>query len=130
MLFRAPPGGKEGAKFGLVRIIGADMTDRPKTPGGRTRKPQTEPAEDLTSILSSKVVGQPNVISVIVPYIEMFQAGLAPENRPVGVFLLLGPTGTGKTRTVEALAEALHGSAKSMLKSTAANTRWSTRWRS
>ena len=46
----------------------------------------------------------------------MFQAGLAPENRPVGVFLLLGPTGTGKTRTVEALAEALHGSSKNLLK--------------
>jgi ATP-dependent Clp protease ATP-binding subunit ClpA/ActR/RegA family two-component response regulator len=76
----------------------------------------TEPAEDLTSVLSSKVVGQPNVISVIVPYIEMFQAGLAPENRPVGVFLLLGPTGTGKTRTVEALAEALHGSSRNLLK--------------
>jgi ATP-dependent Clp protease ATP-binding subunit ClpA/CheY-like chemotaxis protein len=75
-----------------------------------------EQQEDLTSILSSKVVGQPNVINAIVPYIEMFQAGLAPENRPVGVFLLLGPTGTGKTRTVEALAEALHGSAKNLLK--------------
>ncbi|MDP9171965.1 MAG: AAA family ATPase [Acidobacteriota bacterium] len=93
------------------------MTDRPKTTtAGRTRKPVTELAEDLTSILSSKVVGQPNVISAIVPYIEMFQAGLAPENRPVGVFLLLGPTGTGKTRTVEALAEALHGSARNLLK--------------
>jgi CheY-like chemotaxis protein len=46
----------------------------------------------------------------------MFQAGLAPENRPVGVFLLLGPTGTGKTRTVEALAEVLHGSSKNLLK--------------
>jgi ATP-dependent Clp protease ATP-binding subunit ClpA/CheY-like chemotaxis protein len=66
--------------------------------------------------MSSKVVGQPNVINVIVPYIEMFQAGLAPENRPVGVFLLLGPTGTGKTRTVEALAETLHGSARNVLK--------------
>ena len=33
------------------------------------------------------------------------QAGLAPEGRPAGVFLLLGPTGTGKTKTVEALAE-------------------------
>jgi ATP-dependent Clp protease ATP-binding subunit ClpA len=41
---------------------------------------------------------------------------LSPEGRPVGVFLLLGPTGTGKTRTVEALAEVLHGSSKSMLK--------------
>jgi ATP-dependent Clp protease ATP-binding subunit ClpA/ActR/RegA family two-component response regulator len=82
----------------------------------KARKPVVEPADDLTAILSSKVVGQPNVINVIVPYIEMFQAGLAPENRPVGVFLLLGPTGTGKTRTVEALAETLHGSAKNVLK--------------
>src|SRR5579862_481755 len=93
------------------------MTDRPKsTPASRSRRQAAEPAEDLTSILSSKVVGQPNVINVIVPYIQMFQAGLAPENRPVGVFLLLGPTGTGKTRTVEAIAEALHGSARNILK--------------
>jgi ATP-dependent Clp protease ATP-binding subunit ClpA len=93
------------------------MTERPRNPANaRSRKPIAEPAEDLTSILSSKVVGQPNVINVIVPYIEMFQAGLAPENRPVGVFLLLGPTGTGKTRTVEAIAEALHGSSRNILK--------------
>src|SRR5260370_14450425 len=46
----------------------------------------------------------------------MFQAGLAPEGRPVGVFLLLGPTGTGKTKTVEALAEVIHGSEKNLLK--------------
>src|SRR5271170_3813036 len=94
------------------------MNERPtKNPvPAKARKPIVEPAEDLTSIMSSKVVGQPNVINVIVPYIEMFQAGLAPENRPVGVFLLLGPTGTGKTRTVEALAEALHGSSRNVLK--------------
>jgi len=52
----------------------------------------------------------------IVPYVQMHRAGLAPEGRPVGVFLLLGPTGTGKTRTVEALAEVLHGTEKSLLK--------------
>src|ERR1700691_1484850 len=93
------------------------MTERPKnTASPRVRKQIPEPAEDLTSIMSSKVVGQPNVINVIVPYIEMFQAGLAPENRPVGVFLLVGPTGTGKTRTVEALAETLHGSSRNVLK--------------
>jgi ATP-dependent Clp protease ATP-binding subunit ClpA len=51
-----------------------------------------------------------------VPYVQMYRAGLAAEGRPVGVFLLLGPTGTGKTKTVEALAEALHGSEKSLLK--------------
>ena len=57
-----------------------------------------EPVADLTSVLSRKVVGQPAVTQVIVPYIEMFQAGLAPGGRPAGVFLLLGPTGTGKTK--------------------------------
>ncbi len=72
--------------------------------------------EDLAALLAQKVVGQPAVSDVIVPYIQMFQAGLAPEGRPVGVFLLLGPTGTGKTKTVEALAEVLHGSEKNLLK--------------
>ena len=52
----------------------------------------------------------------IVPYVEMYQAGLSPEGRPAGVFLLLGPTGTGKTKTVEALADVLHGSEKNVLK--------------
>jgi CheY-like chemotaxis protein len=46
----------------------------------------------------------------------MYQSGLAPEGRPAGVFLLLGPTGTGKTKTVEAIAELLHGSEKKLVK--------------
>ena len=41
---------------------------------------------------------------------------MAPEGRPAGVFLLLGPTGTGKTRTVEALADVLHGSEKNLVR--------------
>jgi ATP-dependent Clp protease ATP-binding subunit ClpA len=82
----------------------------------RTRKQPADPAADLTAVLSQKVVGQPAATRVIVPYIQMFQAGLAPEGRPVGVFLLLGPTGTGKTKTIEALAEILHGSEKNLLK--------------
>ncbi len=94
------------------------MVDRPKpAPSGAKAKKQTpDAAENLTAILSQKVVGQPAATKVIVPYIQMFQAGLAPEGRPVGIFLLLGPTGTGKTKTVEALAEILHGSEKSILK--------------
>jgi ATP-dependent Clp protease ATP-binding subunit ClpA len=71
---------------------------------------------DLLRQLSDRVVGQPQALAQIVPYVQMHQAGLAPEGRPVGVFLLLGPTGTGKTRTVEVLAHALHGSEKHMLK--------------
>jgi ATP-dependent Clp protease ATP-binding subunit ClpA len=82
----------------------------------RARKPSHETVDNLHARLMEKVVGQSAAIDCIVPYVQIYQAGLAPEGRPVGVFLLLGPTGTGKTRTVEALAEVLHGSAKNMLK--------------
>lgn len=75
-----------------------------------------EPAGDLITLLSQKVIGQASAMKFIVPYVYMWQAGLAPEGRPAGVFLLLGPTGTGKTKTVEAIAEVLHGSAKNILK--------------
>jgi len=71
---------------------------------------------DLLEQLTSRVIGQGNAMRQIVPYVQMHRAGLAPEGRPVGVFLLLGPTGTGKTRTVEVLAEALHASERSLLK--------------
>ena len=72
--------------------------------------PQPESSNALTEILARKLVGQPAALKQIVPYIQTHQSGLAPQGRPLGVFLLLGPTGTGKTRTVEVLAEALHGS--------------------
>ncbi len=71
---------------------------------------------DILTKLAGKVIGQPQALSSIVPYVHMYNAGLSPEGRPVGVFLLLGPTGTGKTRTVEALAEVLHGSRKHMVR--------------
>ena len=80
---------------------------------------ETQPAgysSDLISLLSQKVVGQSTATKAIVPYVYMYQSGLAPEGRPAGVFLLLGPTGTGKTKTVEAIAELLHGSEKKLLK--------------
>jgi len=71
---------------------------------------------DLFSQLAGRVVGQATALAEIVPYVQMHRAGLAPEGRPAGVFLLLGPTGTGKTRTVEALADVLHGSEKHLLR--------------
>ncbi len=81
-----------------------------------TTTPKPQPQTDLIGLLSQKVVGQAAAMKFIVPYVYMWRAGLSPENRPAGVFLLLGPTGTGKTKTVEAIAEVLHGSAKNILK--------------
>ena len=98
-------------------IIKAETAmEKAKSSQSRPKKQAIGPIEDLITVLSQKVVGQPDAMGVIVPYIQMFQAGLSPDGRPVGVFLLLGPTGTGKTKTVEALAEVLHGSAKNVLK--------------
>jgi ATP-dependent Clp protease ATP-binding subunit ClpA len=81
----------------------------------RTR-PGSNSTSDLEVALSRRLVGQPTAIAAIVPYVEMYRARLTPEGRPAGVFLLLGPTGTGKTKTVEALADVLHGSHKKLLK--------------
>lgn len=74
------------------------------------------PPLNLADELRQRLVGQDAAVDLIVPFVEMYQAGLSPEGRPAGVFLLLGPSGTGKTRTVEALADVLHGSDKHLLR--------------
>ncbi len=90
---------------------------RSQTNSVRSKRPQDiEEPDSLSAQLRKRLVGQPEAIETIIPFIQMHQAGLSPEGRPIGVVMLLGPTGTGKTRTVEALAEALHGSSKNMLK--------------
>ena len=71
---------------------------------------------DAGCLLSRKLIGQPGAIEAIAPCIELYRSRLAPEGRPAGIFLLLGPTGTGKTKTAEALAEVLHGSSKKLLR--------------
>jgi CheY-like chemotaxis protein len=70
----------------------------------------------IVDLLSEKIVGQATAINGITSAVKMYQAGLSPAGRPAGVFLLLGPTGTGKTRTVEALAEILHGTSQRVVK--------------
>lgn len=82
----------------------------------KTRRPATDTTNGLMASLEERVIGQSGAMTKIIPYVQMFQAGLAPDGRPAGVFLLLGPTGTGKTKTVEALAEVLHGSEKNVLR--------------
>ena len=111
-----PPRRARGRSPRIIKVEGAVERGKSTQSSGRSRKPAPDPAENLIAVLSQKVVGQSAATRVIVPYIQMYQAGLAPEGRPVGVFLLLGPTGTGKTKTVEALADVLHGSEKNVLK--------------
>jgi ATP-dependent Clp protease ATP-binding subunit ClpA len=72
--------------------------------------------EELRHALESRVVGQEHATAEIVSAVARFRAGMAGLDRPVAAFLLLGPSGVGKTLTVEALAESLHGSPKAVLK--------------
>jgi len=64
-------------------------------------------AEDLETRLHQLVIGQDDAINKIVEAYQAFLTGMSPAGRPVGNFLFLGPTGSGKTRVVEATAEAL-----------------------
>src|SRR5437899_5895206 len=73
-------------------------------------------AKDFDTALRRKIVGQDQAVEKVVEIYQMFQAGLNPPGRPVGNLLFLGPTGSGKTRVVEALAESLFGDARACIK--------------
>jgi ATP-dependent Clp protease ATP-binding subunit ClpB len=66
--------------------------------------------------LSSRIVGQDDAVRALSDIYQILLAGLNPPNRPVGTMLLLGPTGSGKTRVVEAAAEVLFGSTGAVIK--------------
>ena len=73
-------------------------------------------AEKLHTELRKRIVGQDEAVGQIVDTYQMYLAGMNSPNRPIGNFLFLGPTGSGKTRLVEAVAESLVGDARAMLK--------------
>lgn len=83
---------------------------------GEARRVRPQGQIRFAKELAQRVIGQPAAVKAIAPWLDVHQAGLSPEGRPAGVFLLLGPTGTGKTRTVEAVADILHGSPRKMVK--------------
>jgi ATP-dependent Clp protease ATP-binding subunit ClpB len=70
----------------------------------------------MEETLQRLIVGQPEALEQIVNIFQMHVTGLCAPGRPVGSFLFLGPTGTGKTRTVEATAESITGKANAIIK--------------
>src|SRR6267143_6830353 len=73
-------------------------------------------AGEFEAALRRRIVGQDQAIEKVVEIYQMFLAGLNAPGRPVGNLLFLGPTGSGKTRVVEAMAEALFGDAHAVIK--------------
>ena len=66
--------------------------------------------------LRQRVVGQDEAVQALVDLYQLFCSGLHSPGRPVGNLLFLGPTGSGKTRTVEAAAEILFGESRAVIK--------------
>ena len=73
-------------------------------------------AQDLENSLRRFVVGQEEAIQAIVGAYQTHVAGLSPAGRPIGNFLFLGPTGSGKTRIVEATAQSLLNHSRTVIK--------------
>ncbi len=73
-------------------------------------------AEKLERNLLHRVVGQDEAVNHVVKAYQTYLAGMTCPGRPIGNFLFLGPTGSGKTRMVESAAEALLGDARAMVK--------------
>ena len=73
-------------------------------------------AEELETGLRRKIVGQDEAIEQIVNIYQTYLAGMTSPGRPIGNFLFLGPTGSGKTRLVEAAAETLAGDSRAVIK--------------
>lgn len=72
--------------------------------------------ESFRESLANKVIGQSPAVEAVTQAFQIYRAGLASSERPLGSFLFLGPTGTGKTNLVESIAETCFGDRKAMLK--------------
>ena len=66
--------------------------------------------------MKKRVIGQKQAIDVIVAAIARSKTGISEPDRPIGSFLLLGPTGVGKTETAKSLAESLFGQESALIR--------------
>lgn len=95
--------------------IGAVVADWTGIPVGRMMRSEVEQVLKLADILEKRVIGQRHALDMIARRVRTNRAQLDNPNRPVGVFMLAGPSGTGKTETALTLAEALYGGEQNMI---------------
>jgi ATP-dependent Clp protease ATP-binding subunit ClpB len=98
--------------------------DRDESPGGtmRPEKAKLDPSrqsfesQQFESALRRRIIGQEEGVRALTDLYQVFCAGMSSTGRPVGNLLFLGPTGSGKTRIVEAAAEVLFGDPRAVIK--------------
>ena len=92
-----------------AQAVASVVGDWTGIPVGRMVKNEIETVLKLADTLSQRVIGQRHGLEMIVKRIQTSRAGLDNPNKPIGVFMLCGPSGVGKTETALTLAEALYG---------------------
>ncbi|MCJ2033855.1 type VI secretion system ATPase TssH [Methylobacterium sp. J-068] len=97
------------------QAVASVVSDWTGIPVGRMVKDEIETVLRLPEILNRRVVGQSHGLAGIAKRIETNRAKLDNPNKPIGVFMLCGPSGVGKTETALALAEALYGGEQNMI---------------
>jgi type VI secretion system protein VasG len=97
------------------QAVASVVSDWTGIPVGRMVKDEVETVLSLADILDRRVIGQSHGLSMIAKRIETNRAKLDNPNKPIGVFMLCGPSGVGKTETALALAEALYGGEQNMI---------------
>lgn len=89
--------------------VAAVVSDWTGIPLGRMVKNEVESVLNLAATLKKRIIGQDHALEAIAKRIRTSRAGLDNPNKPIGVFMLAGTSGTGKTETALALAETLYG---------------------
>jgi type VI secretion system protein VasG len=95
-----------------VASVVADWTG---VPVGKMVNDEINTVLNLADIMKKRVIGQDHGMEMIAKRIQTSRAGLDNPNKPIGVFMLCGPSGTGKTETALALAESLYGGEQNVI---------------
>jgi type VI secretion system protein VasG len=97
------------------QAVASVVSDWTGVPVGRMVKNEIEAILGLADLLGKRVIGQSHALESIAKRVQTARAGLENPNKPIGVFLLVGPSGVGKTETALALAEALYGGEQNVI---------------
>ncbi|WP_175884637.1 type VI secretion system ATPase TssH [Burkholderia sp. BCC0044] len=96
-------------------IVAEIVSDWTGIPAGRMVTDEVEAVRRLSETLEARVVGQTDALRLIGERVQTARAGLTDPKKPLGVFLLAGPSGVGKTETALALADALYGGEQNLI---------------
>jgi type VI secretion system protein VasG len=97
------------------QAVAAVVGDWTGIPVGRMAKNEMETILNIAGALAKRVIGQDHAMEMIAKRIQTSRAGLDNPSKPIGVFMLAGTSGVGKTETALALAEALYGGEQNLI---------------